>query len=220
VEDRFFIIGDIHGHFSKLAELIQKISRDLVDEDTLIFLGDYIDRGEYSYEVIEFLLTLKKRHRVIFLKGNHEAMFLDYLSGKTDGSMYLLNGGKNTVKSYRKHCGSLTVPPHHMEFFKNLKYYYEGEDFIAVHAGLHPLRKSIKEQREYDMMWIRDIFYHADNEWEKTVIFGHTPASLLKKAPGVYIDDYRNIIAMDNGIIFGNPLACIRWPDRKIYYSS
>ena len=217
---RFFIIGDIHGHFSPLAEVIQKISKDIETGDRLIFLGDYIDRGEHSCEVVEFLLALKKRHDIIFLKGNHEAMLLDYLDGKNDGSNWLFNGGRNTIKSYQRQFGSFELPETHLDFFRNLQYYYEGEDFIAVHAGLHPLKKSLSDQREYDMIWIRDIFYNADKVWEKTVIFGHTPASLLKRADGVYFDDYRNIIALDNGIIFGNSLACLRWPDRKIYYSS
>ncbi len=217
---KFFIIGDIHGHFYHLESMIRKILKDITPEDIMIFLGDYIDRGEYSFEVVEFLIALADRYPIIFLKGNHEDMMLKYLSGEPGSDYYLLNGGTNTIISYKRNYGSFSLPEKHREFFSNLHLYYEGEDFIAVHAGLHPLRKSLQEQREFDMIWIRDIFYRADIKWEKTVIFGHTPASLFNKGPGIYIDDARNIIAMDNGIIFGNPLACLRWPDRKIYYSS
>lgn len=220
MKERFFIIGDIHGNFEPLQSLIRKILKEITPEDRIIFLGDYIDRGVHSFEVVELLLALSKCYPVIFLKGNHEDMMLKYLKGAPGGEYYLVNGGIETIRSYKRHCGSFTLPEPHREFFENLDFYFEGSDFIAVHAGLHPARKSLQEQQEYDMIWIRDIFYHADKKWEKTVIFGHTPVSLLKRGPGIYIDDTRNIIAMDNGIIYGNPLACLRWPDRKIFYSA
>lgn len=215
----FFIVGDIHGHFTLLSSLMKKVIPHVSPGDVMIFLGDYIDRGDSSFEVIEFLLALAKRYRTVFLKGNHEDMMLKFLAGRDGGDAWLMNGGRATIRSYRHHLGSFSFPERHKKFFSSLRLYYEGDDFIAVHAGLHPLKKSMDQQRENDMIWIRDIFYRADKKWEKTVIFGHTPASLLKKEPGVLIDEARNIIAMDNGVIFGNPLACLRWPDRKIFYS-
>jgi serine/threonine protein phosphatase 1 len=97
--------------------------------------------------------------------------------------------------------------------------YYEGDDFIAVHAGLNPEEDDVRHQRERDLLWIREKFFRSGKRWEKTVIFGHTPTALFSRQEGIMIDEERNIIALDNGIIFGNALAGLRWPDRKIYYS-
>ena len=96
---KIFAIGDIHGSFDQLRGLVQKIPIDFAD-DTLVFIGDYIDRGPNSVEVIDYLLELKRRHPgIIFLKGNHEDMLEKYLDG-TDRFTYLLNGGQDTLDRY------------------------------------------------------------------------------------------------------------------------
>lgn len=216
----YYLIGDIHGHIYKFINLFKKIRNNLTDQDTLIFLGDYIDRGEFSFEVVDFLISLSKAYNTYFLKGNHEAMFLDYLHDqKKKNDIFLFNGGDSTIRSYKKNCGEFSIPKNHMEFYNNLHLYYKSEDFIAVHAGLNPKINNIEDQEESDMIWIRDRFFRAAKKWEKTIIFGHTPTHFVTSEAGVYFDDTRNIIGIDSGVIYGKEISCLRWPDRKIFTS-
>ncbi len=213
-----YFVGDIHGYLNRLVSLIQAIREELREDDTIVFLGDYIDRGDSSYEVIEFLIELSRRQKTVFLKGNHEDMMLKYLKGNDHNGIFLYNGGDDTIRSYRKNTGSFRLPWHHQEFFSRLRLYYEGEDFIAVHAGLNPAVESPASQDEHDLLWIRDRFFRSSKLWEKTVIFGHTPTSYMGQSDPVYIDEYRNIIGIDSGVIYGRKMSCLRWPDRKIFH--
>lgn len=214
----YYIIGDIHGYFHRLVNLFNKLTKLVKEDDTIIFLGDYIDRGARSYEVIDFLIQISRTAGLssVFLKGNHEDMFLTYLRGEDDSGAFMLNGGDATIRSYIAHLGVFELPDHHRDFYNNLALYYEGDDFIAVHAGLNPGFNSMEEQEEYDLLWIREKFFRADKRWDKTIIFGHTPVSYIVHDGPLYMDNERNIIGIDSGVIFGNPLTCLAWPDRKI----
>src|SRR5512145_3181090 len=133
-----YFIGDIHGYLDQLIACIEKIRGEMKESDRIVFLGDYIDRGPMSYEVVDYLISFSKKHDSVFLKGNHEAMFLDYVAGNDKSGIYLNNGGTATIKSYRKNLNEFKIPEKHMDFYRNLRLYYEGDDFIAVHAGLNP----------------------------------------------------------------------------------
>ena len=213
----FYLIGDIHGYLDRLISLTAVIGKELGEGDTVIFLGDYIDRGPWSYEVVEYLINFAGRHRTIFLSGNHEDMLKQFISRSEPFSPFLFNGGNETIRSYVRNRGSFDIPESHLDFYNNLLFYHEGEDFIAVHAGLNPKIDTIRDQTVHDMLWIRENFFNDARRWEKTVIFGHTP--VLKMAPGrkVFSDPRRNIIGIDSGVIFGRELVCLRWPDRKIF---
>ncbi len=214
----FYIIGDIHGYLERLVALFSKLTSKVTEDDTIIFLGDYIDRGPHSYEVIDFLIHVSRTpgFKSLFLKGNHEDMLRKYLGGEDRNGSFLFNGGDATIRSYVRQCGEFALPGHHAEFFNGLRLYYEGDDFIAVHAGLNPDTGSLEEQNPDDLIWIREKFFRADRRWEKTVIFGHTPTAYIRKNGPVYIDEKRNIIGVDSGVIFGNPLTCLVWPERTI----
>ena len=203
---KIFAIGDIHGSFDQLKELIQKIPIDFVD-DTLVFIGDYIDRGPDSVEVIDYLLELKHRHPgIIFLKGNHEDMLEKFLDG-TDRFTYLLNGGQETLDSYLrafKSAGAFPIPSDHMAFFKSLRLYYETEAYIFVHAGLRP-KVPLASQETEDLLWIRDKFIYSRYHFGKTVIFGHTPL----EEPLVEA----NKIGIDTGAVYGHALTCVQLPE-------
>ncbi len=215
-----YIIGDIHGYLNKLISLVSAIKSSLQQEDVFIFLGDYIDRGPYSFEVIEYLLNFRKNHRCVFLKGNHEDMMMKFLEGKIH-DLYLINGGGATIKSYIRNSGEFTLSAAHKKFFNSLQLYFEGDNFITVHAGLNPMIDNIENQKQDDLLWIREDFYLAEKRWKKTVIFGHTPVPLL--SPGsidsVYFDNKRNIIGIDSGVILGREISCLRWPDKKLFFS-
>jgi len=88
----YYIIGDIHGCFSKLQNIYAKIQNIIEDEDIIIFLGDYIDRGSDSYNVIEFLISISDKHNIVFLKGNHESMLPDALDNNLFLTEWIQNG--------------------------------------------------------------------------------------------------------------------------------
>jgi serine/threonine protein phosphatase 1 len=150
----YYIIGDIHGYFKRLASLLDQLMKRIQPPDTILFLGDYIDRGSQSYEVIDFLIELSRTPTLntVFLKGNHEGMFMNYLRGDDGAGVYIINGGDATIRSYIAHRGVFEMPKHHREFFNDLRLYFEGEDFIAVHAGLNPNTDRLEDQDEYDLL--------------------------------------------------------------------
>lgn len=210
----YYIIGDIHGSLEKLEKLYRKVSARIRETDIVIFLGDYIDRGGHSFEVVEFLRSVAGEN-IFFLKGNHEAMLFDYIAGTVDHSLYVYNGGDATISSYKKNTGTFTLAEEHRSFFDGLILYYEGEDFIAVHAGLRPSVGDLANQTEHDLLWIREKFYRSDYRWEKTVIFGHTPTFYIHGGMGVvYDDEKRNIIGIDTGAVYGGKLTCLVWPEK------
>ena len=208
--ERVFAVGDIHGCFDKLVSLMQIIDIDLKRE-TLVFIGDYVDRGPHSKEVVDYLIDLAQQEsRLVFLKGNHEQMLQDYLSG-ADKLGFLYNGGEATLESYVKskdQSETSFMPPGHLEFFDNLRLYYETADYIFVHGGLKPA-VPLSEQEEWDLLWIRDEFISSDFDFGKRVIFGHTPF----REPLV-LD---NKIGIDTGAVYGNKLTCVELPAVRFF---
>ena len=181
------------------------------NRDQLIFIGDYIDRGSGSLEVVDYLIDLKKRvPGIIFLKGNHEDMLQNYLDG-SDRFTYLLNGGQRTLDEYLNRPNNPTkypVPSAHLEFFDSLHLYYQTDDYIFVHAGLRK-KVPLESQKKIDLLWIRDEFISTDFDFNKRVIFGHTPF----KEPLVQT----NKIGIDTGAVYGNRLTCVQLPEIEFY---
>ncbi len=210
--DRIYAIGDIHGCIDKLTELMEKIDIDF-EHDLLIFIGDYIDRGPNSYEVVKYLINLKKEHpNIIFLRGNHEDMLMQFLSG-ADRYTYLINGGQKTLESYLEIVTSSDIdpiPPDHFNFFNSLLNYYETDDYIFVHAGLRP-GIPLASQKTEDLLWIREKFIFSNYDFDKKIIFGHTPFLSPMVQP--------NKIGIDTGAVYGRTLTCVRLPDLKFFHA-
>lgn len=170
----FIAIGDIHGEIEKLNNLLEKINP--TDKDTIVFLGDYIDRGKDYVGVVDRLLKIKEETNCIFLKGNHEQLFLKALStlSEEDVANCLVNGGAQTLKDYllmkKEDFEKFKT---HIRFFKTLKNYYITDNYFFVHAGLSPF-KPLSEQDEEDFLWIRDEFVNNPVKIKQKVIFGHT----------------------------------------------
>lgn len=193
---RLLAIGDIHGCLEQLVDLIAIV--EPTGDEQIVFLGDYIDRGPKSCGVIDFLLAFSERFpKTVFLKGNHEAMFLDFLHGRNP-IPFLMNGGEKTLESYRAD-ESLRISRAHLEFFENLRLFYETENFIFVHAGLRP-SVSLEAQQEEDILWIRNDFLSSPFDWGKTVVFGHTPFGEPLWEEGR--------VGIDTGAVYGGRLAC------------
>ncbi len=208
--EKIFIVGDIHGCLDMLKRLIDKIEWNSAN-DRLIFIGDYIDRGEDSKSVVDFILQLKESSSLIqCLIGNHEQMFLDYLSG-VDSQSSLLNGGLSTLKSYeevRRSQDDALIPSSHLDFYSSLLSMIELEQYYIVHAGFRP-NISIEDQDLNDMIWIREEFIYSNYDFGKVVIFGHTPLN----SPLIM----KNKIGIDTGAVFGNYLTCLELPEEKFH---
>ncbi|MGV8057846.1 MAG: metallophosphoesterase family protein [Smithellaceae bacterium] len=211
--NNFFAIGDIHGCFNQLQKLIKNLAIDQ-QYDTLVFIGDYIDRGSSVKEVVDYVIGIKSElNNVICLTGNHEQMFLRYLDGN-DEEMYLCNGGHTTLLSYGISRSSMpqtrkaAIPPSHLLFFQSLLPYYETEKYIFVHAGLIP-GLMLSEQTVHDLLWVRQEFIDSDYDFGKLVIFGHTPFCSPLISP--------NKIGIDTGAASGGKLTCVELPAMKIH---
>ena len=184
------VISDIHGQLRMLLDVINAIDCSAIDE--FIFLGDYVDRGPESSGVINYLINFSKDHNCVFLKGNHEDMMLRAFENEEDKYLWLLNGGTKTINSYDG-----AYPSKHVDWLNKLKLIHEDEKNIYVHAGIDP-EKKLSEQKESDLLWIRDDFYMHPTGLKKTVVFGHTPILHLNKIDSVKADK----IACDYGAAY------------------
>ncbi len=168
---RLIATGDIHGDIEHLNKLLDKLKPQ--NDDTFVFLGDYIDRGEHSKEVIERLIDLSYETNCIFLMGNHEQMLLNLLKTKKpeDIEMWLLEGGVQTFDNYG---GFVEIFSLHKDFLTDLELYYLTDEYLFVHAGVRPDIPLDKQDRT-DLLWIRDDFIDHKHHLKQKVIFGHTP---------------------------------------------
>ncbi|MGH7823736.1 MAG: metallophosphoesterase family protein [Candidatus Binatia bacterium] len=212
-----YVIGDIHGCCDELACLIEHLP--MAESDRIVFLGDYVDRGPDSNGVISYLLDLagQTSNELVFLKGNHEDMFLAYLGLPGQyGDMFLYNGGGATLASYgiTNHPASgdtvlPQLPPAHVEFLRKLRPYYLADRVLCVHAGVHPL-KTLEEQTETETLWIRNEFIYNRHRLPYTVIFGHTPQREI-------LFDLPYKIGIDTGLVYGNKLSCIDVQEKTVF---
>jgi serine/threonine protein phosphatase 1 len=205
---RLFAIGDIHGCAAELETLVAALP--LAAGDTLLFVGDYLDRGPDSRRVVDFLLALRRREDVttVFLKGNHEDMCLGYFGrcGRW-GESWQQNGGMATLRSYGidvRQPGPEAVasmPPPHLEFLETLVPSHFAGAYLFVHAGIRPDRPWA-EQDEEDLLWIREEFIVPPHRLAQTIVFGHTPQR------HVYVQlPYK--IGIDTGCVYGGMLTCV-----------
>ena len=208
--NRTFIIGDIHGCVDLLSALLQEI-KPQAKEDTVIFIGDYVDRGPDSRGVVDMVLQLRAEHpRVITLMGNHEFMLLNALNGHA-AEEFLSIGGLSTLKSYGIPPESVNnlpslLPRAHLVFLQDLLPYWEDEEYIYVHAGLQPGVHLTQQSPDW-LFWARETFINSKFDFGKKVIYGHTPYDHPQ------IDT--NKIGIDTGAVYGNKLTCLVLPDVK-----
>lgn len=237
--DRLFAVGDIHGCLDETKVLLEFLvgEQSLSARDLVIFIGDYVDRGPQSKQVVDLLLQFKAAFpTTVFLRGNHEDMLLHFLGypGR-EGRAYLANGGASFFESYGVSPfppaadefgpdGKMNVPvsseeyalnlhkllPHdHMAFFLGLERYVICSDYVFAHAGVNPLR-DLRSQTDNDLYWIRDEFIQNVHYFRRAVVFGHTPyENVLFHFP------YK--IGIDTGLVYGNRLSCIEVVQRRVH---
>ncbi len=184
--------------------------------DVICFLGDYLDRGPNPRGVVERLIRLRREGpRCLFLKGNHEDMFLAFMGHPgRHGDAFLWNGGDATLASYD--CEGVTgpdvaerLPPEHREFLTTLRTHAYLGTFLCVHAGVRATRP-LAAQSEEDLLWIREDFIAQPHPFPYTVLFGHTPQR------EVFVDlPYK--VGLDTGLVYGNRLSCLEVDAQRIW---
>jgi len=198
--NRIFAIGDIHGCFIGFRTLVEQVI-NLKKRDKLILLGDYIDRGPRSKEVVDYIIELlKEDYDIVPLLGNHERLLLDaYENDKGNYlSHWLYNGGDATLDSFG--IDSLKdINPIYIDFFKGLDYYYSTGEYIFVHAGFNDdLDNPFVDY--YRMIWFCNETYENPLLKEKLIIHGHCPVA--KSNCIERVRTRQKVIDIDTGYVY------------------
>jgi serine/threonine protein phosphatase 1 len=196
-----YAIGDVHGHVDKLRKLIERC-REHADGRPMriVLIGDYIDRGPDSKDVIGELNQLQRARpfEVICLRGNHEADMLACARGG-DASQWLSNGGMQTLASYGA-SHPRDIPPTHLDWIAALPLTYDDGRRLFVHAGVNP-NLPLNAQSEVDLLLIREPFLSHQEQFDRLIVHGHTPTSSRRP------DNRPNRVNIDTGAGYGGPLT-------------
>jgi serine/threonine protein phosphatase 1 len=231
---RTFVVGDIHGRCAQLLNLLDMLPRD-PETDTLVLLGDLIDRGADAPGCVSHAMKLCQENpeRVICLRGNHEQMLMDFLDGNSNMWLTPVVGGERTFEQYTgqpirvdsekdlddmREVFAQSFPAEQLAFLEELPFYYEDEFAIYVHAGLDE-GKHPSESSPVALLWMRDMDFYK-NYRGKPCVFGHTPTPLLPLRGrlgrhGIYIS--HSAIGLDTGYNQQSPLSCLSLPDFNLY---
>lgn len=199
---RIFAIGDIHGSFSKFLSVWNQIK--ITDDDLVIFLGDYIDRGNDVGKTLKFVMNLQNKKNIVLLRGNHEQMMINAITDKKNLDLWIMNGGRETLEAltYLKD----EDPNINVKIFKFLnslplsyKMQIGGKIYFFCHAGID-VNKSLDEQDEKSLLWNREEFFNKFNGSE-IIISGHSPVQYFFDNTGIkpFRVPNRNILMLDTG---------------------
>ena len=223
---RIYAIGDIHGRADLLEQVLKRIDADLATHPAPhcieVFLGDYIDRGPASRQVLDLLVARERAHRTVFLKGNHETFMTDFATKPFILENWQNLGGLETLMSYGitpsinadtadqvrlAAAFDEVVPESHRRFLRDLKLSFTCGDFLFVHAGIRP-GIPLARQREEDLLWIRQEFLLCEDDFSKIVVHGHTPVAQVDVRP--------NRINIDTGAYATGTLTCLMLESDKM----
>lgn len=230
---RVYAVGDIHGRADLLSRLVDDLRADVAKggfegRPILVFLGDYIDRGFQSKEVIDILLSERlSLFETYFLKGNHEAAMLQFLGDPSIGPRWAEFGGAETLVSYgvrpprnrtsmeqweeASEALHAAVPSEHLHFLTNLDLSVRIGDYVFVHAGVRP-GVALDQQTEYDLLWIREEFLADRRPLGAVIVHGHTPAQRPHR-------DSRRI-GLDTGAYLSGRLTAARFEHDAVEFIS
>lgn len=216
-----FVVGDIHGRNDLLLSVIERIATQeyVPDYKTrhIVFLGDYVDRGKKSKEVVQTLVDLDlPDFNIVTLDGNHESSMRGFLEDPVKSKRWLYYGGDATLRSYGidvslenlTEAGLIAksaefgaaLPESHREFLYGLTSHHSVGDFYFTHAGVNP-KHALEDQSERDLMWIRSDFLTHDGLYEKVIVHGHS----ISAQP----EFKNNRIGIDTGAFYSNTLTCL-----------
>lgn len=227
---RTFVIGDIHGGLKALQEVLKKVL--VTTDDTLIFLGDYVDGWSQSAETISYLLALKKKMNCVFIKGNHDELLYNYLKHGQDMDSWRIHGGDSSVKSYKG--VSKKVIQQHLKFFEDLKYFHVDKlNRLYVHGGFSNHRGPEYEYYPHMLCWDRslwevacaldknlspkDVLYPKRLTLFNEIYIGHTPVTRIgKNVP----TNFANVWNIDTGAAFKGSLTIMDVDSKKYWQST
>jgi serine/threonine protein phosphatase 1 len=226
---RTIVIGDIHGALKALDQLMTLIAPQ--KQDTIIFLGDYVDGWSESAGVIEYLISLDQVCNCIFLKGNHDAWCEQWLNGDPADQEWLFHGGKSTVDSYAGLSQEKRVL--HLDFFNRMKnFYVDDTNRLFIHAGFSSMHGPQKEHYETNYFWDRTLWEMALTMDErvkkdsklypkrlllyKEIFIGHTPT--LNYDIDIPMQAI-NVWNIDTGAAFSGKLTAIDSESKKFWQS-
>lgn len=230
--NRNFVIGDIHGGFLALKQVLREAR--VSNNDTLIFLGDYVDGWSQAPEVLDLLINLNQTNSCVFLKGNHDQLFLDWLQDKKENineRMWFKHGGKATVDSY-KTISKATIDSH-IAFLSSLRnYYIDNNQNLFVHAGFTNMKGVGHEYFDKTFYWDRTLWETAislnptlvinSNLYPKRftlynqIFIGHTPVTFIGETTPQNIACVWNI---DTGAAFKGPLTILDVETKEFWQS-
>ncbi|CCG54499.1 Phosphoprotein phosphatase [Flavobacterium indicum GPTSA100-9 = DSM 17447] len=219
---RTLVVGDIHGGYRALLQILERAN--VTTEDTLIFLGDYMDGWSESPEVLDFLIQLNQTHTCIFIKGNHDELVIDWLEERFENineSMWFKHGGKATVEAYANI--DKVKKKEHIAFLKELKnYYLDSENRLFIHAGFTNLHGVEYEYFPKLFYWDRtlwemalamdetlgkeDLLYPNRLKIYTEIYIGHTPTTRIGQTVPVNKACIWNV---DTGAAFKGPLTIL-----------
>ncbi len=218
-----YAIGDIHGRIDLLRDMQAMILDDAksvaAPRKIMVYLGDYIDRGPASIDVLDHLIANEKPNQglgfeSVFLKGNHEDYFLRFMASGELGMAWMNNGGGALLNNFGLELSAYAsdeefietagllkrmLSPDHRRFLIGLQTYFEFGDYFFVHAGIRP-GISLYEQDIQDMLWIRDDFMNSKADFGKIIVHGHTIVDEPQIMP--------NRVSIDTGAYLSNRLTC------------
>jgi serine/threonine protein phosphatase 1 len=223
-----YVIGDIHGQLAQLVEAIDWIEKDGGPAAPIVFLGDYIDRGPDSRGVLDLLIQGRDAGRNwTFLKGNHDRMFEWFLQTPSRADPHLFTdlswlherlGGQDTLRSYgldfslRRRLSAVhdealrAVPKAHRDFLAGCRLTFETGGLFFCHAGIRP-GVALRDQKEEDLLWIREEFLDFEGSHPKLIVHGHSPVEQPCH--------YGNRINLDSGAGYGHPLTAAVFEERN-----
>jgi len=211
---RVYAVGDVHGCFERLVAMHEQIAADLaerpVEHAVLIHLGDYVDRGLESAQVVEWLVAGPPVpvQQVVNLMGNHEHMMLSALARADPDAadLWMHNGGADSLMSWgvRRNVAqqdwAAHIPVPHLMFLRDLVLHYRIGPYLFVHAGVRP-GVPLTQQARQDLLWIREPFLSSKKDHGAVIVHGHSP----RREPFVAA----NRIGIDTGAVIGGALTCV-----------
>ena len=225
---RVYAMGDIHGRVDLLDAMLKRIDADLeknpVSTGIEVYLGDYVDRGPASREVIDRLVARNRTFRAVFLKGNHEEYLASFVANPAVLEDWQHYGGLQTLVSYGitppidtgrdghaklAAAFDLILPDSHRRFLDNLRLSFTCGDYFFVHAGVRP-GIPLTKQREEDLLWICRDFLLCEEEFGKIIVHGHTPVPEPDVRP--------NRINIDTGAYATGRLTCLRLEEDRVEF--
>jgi serine/threonine protein phosphatase 1 len=225
---RIYAIGDVHGRADLLEQVLARIDAQMAAHPAFrpveIFLGDYIDRGPASREVLDRLIARSRVRQTVCLRGNHETFIVDFMNDPAVLSEWRQYGGLETLLSYglvpsvkvdpADHARlaaafGQALPESHRRFLGGLKSSFTCGYFFFVHAGVRP-GIPLKKQRDEDLLWIREDFLLCEEDLSKIVVHGHTPVLQPDIRP--------NRINIDTGAFATGKLTCLTLEDDRMCF--